>query len=55
MMPTAGNMRDRARALGGELRIERDASRGTRIIVTVPLVRIRPRPGAVAAEEATPR
>ncbi len=49
-----GNMRDRARALGGELRIERGPSRGTRIIITVPLTRIRSRPGAVAAEEATP-
>ena len=40
-----GNMRDRARALGGELRIEREPSLGTRIIVTVPLNRIRSRPG----------
>ncbi|HVQ21780.1 MAG TPA: ATP-binding protein, partial [Candidatus Saccharimonadia bacterium] len=49
-----GNMRDRARALGGALRIERGPSSGTRIIITVPLTRIRSRPEAVAAEEATP-
>ena len=49
-----GNMRDRARALGGELRIERGPSPGARIIITVPLTRIRSRPEAVAAEEATP-
>jgi signal transduction histidine kinase len=49
-----GNMRDRARALGGELRIERGTPRGTRIIISVPLTGIRSRSGAVAAEEATP-
>ena len=48
-----GNMRDRARSLDGEMRIERGTPRGTRIIITVPLTRIQSRSGDEAAEEAT--
>lgn len=49
-----GNMRDRARSLDGDMHVERGMPRGTRIIITVPLTRIRPRSGDEAAEEATP-
>jgi signal transduction histidine kinase len=48
-----GNMRDRARSLDGDLHIERGMPRGTRIIITVPLTRIRSQSGDEAAEEAT--
>jgi signal transduction histidine kinase len=48
-----GNMRDRARSLDGEMRIEHGTPRGTRIIITVPLTRIQSHSGDVAAEEAT--
>ena len=47
------NMRERARALDGDLRIERGLPRGTRIIITVPLSRIQAHSGDEAAEEAT--
>jgi signal transduction histidine kinase len=49
-----GNMRARAHSLDGEMRIERGRPRGTRIIITVPLIRIQSHSGDEAAEEATP-
>jgi signal transduction histidine kinase len=47
------NMRDRTRGLDGQMRIERGAPRGTRIIVVVPLTRILSQSGHQAPEEAT--
>jgi len=49
-----GNMRARAHSLDGEMRIERGRPRGTRIIISVPLIRIQSHSGDEAAEEATP-
>jgi signal transduction histidine kinase len=49
-----GNMRDRTRALEGQMRVEGGTPRGTRIIIVVPLTRILAHVGDEAAEEATP-
>jgi signal transduction histidine kinase len=45
------NMSDRARSLGGEMRIERSRPHGTRVIIRAPLVRVQSLVDAEATKE----